>query len=216
MPVEPVSRTRGVADLPCSPLDIVQVQLRPGETLAWTDRPAPAVLDPRRTVMFILSVILLPFGAFVLGYGFVNLFDGNSGLAGVQFAQGLVFMAMAFAFSFETIGPSLRASWTIYAVTDQRAMIVKTFLRTTVRSYSPQEIGETSLLEREQEYGHVIFAKRKQHWLFQDREFRRNVGVGFFRINNAEVVEAKLRSLRAQAAVTDPSGEPPPPSSQLA
>lgn len=195
------SQSYGSADLPSSAQEIVRGQLRQDETLVWLDRPAPAVLIPLQSTMLLLSLVLLIFGGFTLGFAFIDVFDGRSGSAGFKIAQGMIFIAMGVMFAIGILGPSLRAGWTCYAITDQRAMIVRTFLRTTVLSFPPEAIDEPRRLDRDGGYGHLIFAKRKKPWLLQTRDFNSYTGVGFLRIRDVEKVEGELLKLRAKAAM---------------
>ena len=198
-----VQRIYDGLDAPCSPLSAVQECLRPGETLIWAGRPA-SMSFTRANVLFLLAALgmVVCSTAMVAFAGFRLLVDavGDPTLTWVQFGNGGLLFLLGSGMVYAALTMPLNSVCTAYAITDQRTMIVSTFLRRRVRSFAPEDLDEPLRLDRDAGYGHLIFAKRKKHLLLQDKERTRYVGIGFFRVRDVAEVETALLKLRASAA----------------
>lgn len=204
-----IQRIYGGLDGPCSPGVSIRAHLRRGETLLWAGRPAPlAVFSRMASVIFGFSLLLLVGGGYFMGYVLLDLIAEGTTDDWMRFAQGGLFIVQGLIGVGMVVGPALRSAWTAYAISDQRAMIVSTFLRRRVSSFAPEEIEAPLRLDRDEGYGHLIFAKRKKNLLLQDKERTRYIGIGFFRVRDVAEVETALLKLRASAAAAAGLGDP--------
>jgi hypothetical protein len=195
-----IQRIYGARDLPCSIMPTVRGLLEPGETLVWAGRPAPAILDGKLAFALVFGAFAAVFGGIMLGFSVIRILDYDTAarLQGWIFVvQGLLFILMGITFGMGAIGPALAASRTVYAITDKRALIASGFLRRRLTSFAPEDIEELLRLDRDEGYGHLIFAKRRKNLLLQDKDRSRYVGIGFFRVHDVAKVEAELLKLRA-------------------
>lgn len=189
-------------DGPCSPADAVRPYLRSGETLVWADRPAPLHLGPGLFWLLAFSLFTLVYGGFCLGFGLLDLIGESRFADWVRLLQGLLFITMGLVFLSGRVFPAFHSAWTVYAITDQRAIIIRHMMRRRATSFEPEHLDEPLRLDRDEGYGHLIFAKRRKNLLLQDKDRSRYVGIGFFRVREVAKVEAELLKLRARATVS--------------
>lgn len=191
----------------CSVAAVPQEHLRLGETVVWAGRPCAPVLSPGHAWITLLGAFLGAAGfAFAL-YGFMHVFMDGS-VRWLTALQGLLNIVLGIGFCFAASGALLRSAWTVYAVTDQRAMIIKRFLWSRVISFEAAEIEAPQRIDCDEGLAHVIFAWRKKAWLLQDKASNRMSGVGFFRIEGADSIVPHLLQLRATIASTPASSAP--------
>lgn len=89
-----------------------------------------------------------------------------------------------------------KASKTIYAITDRRAITFDGGRSTTVRSYPPEKLQDIYRKEQKDGSGDVVIVRNAWHDSDGDR---RSEELGFLRSSNPREVEGLLNSLAEQA-----------------
>jgi hypothetical protein len=123
--------------------------MAPGERLIWADRPLPQSKERRRT----------GFVALGLGFALVGLYwTSQAWAAGATVVWvGLPFVALGIGFA--------SAPWwrrrapLVYAVSDQRALIIRAERQPRVRSFGPADLQELEIEERPDGSGDLIFRR---------------------------------------------------------
>lgn len=173
---------------------IAQSVVRTGESLLWSGQP-----DPRRIALQTLPIFILaiPWTAFALFWiatasGFkLPSFDPSNYFSlfpffGVPFVLiGLTTLALPY-------WAYRRANRTVYAVTDQRCLMITTGKRMYVDSYAAEDIGAIKRVERRNGTGDLIFAASATD---AAKDLTRIRKTGFYGIPNVRLVEDIVRSV---------------------
>ncbi len=183
---------------------VLRGHLRPGEALVWSGRPAPPVLSRRQGWLGIIGALLAACGIAVGLYGLFHFFlDGS--VNWLMTAQGLLYVFLGGFFFFAALGSLLRAGWTVYAVTDQRAVILRRYLWNRVTSFEAGQVEAPQRVDCGDGLVHLVFAWRKKPWLLQNKTNQHMTPQGFFRIEDADALEASLLKLRGAVVPSEPS-----------
>jgi hypothetical protein len=127
--------------------EIIRSKLLAGERLSWWDQPDPQLLGRREVGVQTL------FGGFMLAFSCFWLY--NAAQAGGFFALfGVPFVAVAIWILTAPVRARRAAASTLYALTDQRALILSP-RRTSAHPLRRAEFVETESLENG--FGHVLF-----------------------------------------------------------
>lgn len=198
--------TKDVEALP-NPLDIAKAEMTPGEELLWAETSLPG--NARRRI----------FPISLLGWVFLLL-----SLAWVSRAAtasiGLLVLGIPFVFGGLALAS---APWwwpnvtrrTVYAISDQRLLIIRDFSKRKVTSYGPEDIDVVERRERRDGSGDVIFRREETQKLkhHHDPHGKRRVGmreVGFFGVPDVRRVEEAIWALkqkRDQSKLEPPGNE---------
>lgn len=193
------------------PRDAARRELRRGEKLIWADRPAPSVLRKRGMVRFLFAI---PFTAFACFWIWGASQVAGSSVMGTIFPLfGLPFLAVGVWMLSSPLRAARLARRTVYAITDQRLIILSGGRTRSVRSFGPGDITKLERNEHDNGLGDVIFAEEVS---WHSRRSRRGIrlgshrhveDIGFFGIADAREVEAEVARLRrsAPAAVEAPA-----------
>lgn len=176
------------------PLSIARSQMAPGERLIWADRPRPRASGRRSLGIVAIGLALASMALF---------WTGQAWASGLAIAWvGLPFMALGLGFA---SSPWWRARRTglVYAVSDQRILIMRDGPKPRVRSFGSADIQDVELQEAPDGSGDLIF--RRETVLIPhpvDEETRRRATprirrTGFFGIPDARRVADAVRKLRA-------------------
>jgi hypothetical protein len=190
---------------------LVQQTVSGQETIRWVETPDP-IHAIRKT--WITSAFGLGFAG-VVSYIFSQIFAINNRTPlsmqpnmGIKFATWLVlivFIIVALRFIFSPLWEYLIAKGKVYAITDQRAIIIERFPSNKQTSYYPSEIKFVQI--RGREVGDIIFdSKMKTVIQYESipgsdrqRTVRRNVRVdtGFFSIPIPSPASELLKQMKA-------------------
>ena len=174
--------------------------LRPDEKLLWSGQPAPYRIAMQTWPIFIIA---LPWTIFALYWAATA-----TGFKMPDFSapNPLIFFPFIGALG-SLIGLSLlalpflvwrRARRTVYAVTDQRCMIIISNNRQYVNSYTDQDIGQIKCIERSGGKGDLIFSSSASD---AAKDLTRVGKTGFYGIDDVRrVEEIVLRSFNRKAA----------------
>ena len=141
-------------------------ELTDGEELLWSGRPEPgskSIASPGR-VFLILGIVFIVVGIAILLGGFIILWtlEGRERDASVGlFITGGVFLIMGITFAISGLALRSTPRNTLYAVTNKRAIILRTGRYLTVDSYGKSEIGQVRRLERPDGTGDLIFSTQR-------------------------------------------------------
>lgn len=141
-------------------------ELTDGEELLWSGRPDPkskSIASPGN-VFLILGLVFTLVGIALLLGGFIILetVEGRGREASIGlFITGGIFLIMGIAFAISGLVLRRTPRNTLYAVTNRRAIILRTGHYLTVDSYGKSEIGQVRRLERPDGTGDLIFSMQR-------------------------------------------------------
>lgn len=176
-----------------NPLEIARAEMAPGEELLWAETSLPKNARRRSVPISLLGWIFL-----LLSLAWMSKAASAS--------IGLLFMGMPFVIG--GLGLALMPWWwpnvtrrTVYAISDQRLLIVRDLLKRKVTSYGPEDIDVVERRERRDGSGDVIFRREETRKLkhHHDPQGKRRVGereVGFFGIPEVRQVEEAIWALK--------------------
>jgi hypothetical protein len=182
---------------------ILEAELRSGEHVAWCQQPNPDALARKSLSTFLLGI---PFTGFALFW--IYAASGGSDHSTSQKGSWplwfpLLWGGMFVVFGLRFLLSPLTAYWkalrTVYAITDQRAMIITApFWKRTVFTFFYQQLVETHRVENEKGCGDIIFHRqvepgRRRNYYYDQ---------GFLGINNVRETENKLRELYEKTRLT--------------
>lgn len=178
------------------PRERIEQELSEEENLIWADRPLS--LRPyfmRALPVFLFGIPFFSFAVFWTGAAFT--LTGANSVGDFAFA--------AFGIPFILVGAGLLASplWalrkarsTIYAVTDQRLLILREFPSSNLRSWSFDDIGNLSRKTRPNGTGSVYFT---EEWRRGNKGRSYKQKIGFLGIHDPKRLEETIRKLSAVA-----------------
>lgn len=145
-----------------NPMELtLQSELRSGESLVWSGAPDPARLSRKAVPLFIFGIFWTGFALFWIA--------GASGMFSHGHSGGFRFFAL-FGLPFVLVGCGLLASPfvlrsvalnTVYAVTNQRALIISKipFKGVQIRSFLPSALGSIEKVLLDNGRGDIIFER---------------------------------------------------------
>lgn len=181
---------------------LITRELDSGERIVWIGTPRKAFFTPLSIGAVLFGI---PWTAFALFWTFsaVSMGGGMGKAAGISslFALfGLPFVLVGIAMLTSPIWTYWKASKTIYAITDRRAITIDGGWANVVKSYLPHQLTEIVRREKSDGSGDLILSRRE----YRDSDGdRRREELGFFRIEKVKDVERKLRDL---AKPSEPNG----------
>jgi hypothetical protein len=175
----------------------VTPQLHPGEKLLWVGKPMPlrAMLAGGNLFGAVAAVLMVGFMLFFFNSVRFN-FSMSRGASSEIFSLFNLFPLILIAFGLFTVAKPiydfLMAGRTVYALTDQRALIIKPVLSggRKVESYT-----ETEGIERHDiadGKGDLVFQREMSIYYSNRRRRVRSRKIGFFGIPNVQQVEAMM------------------------
>ncbi|HNX04814.1 MAG TPA: hypothetical protein PKI32_04895 [Opitutales bacterium] len=186
------------APIPRELLDIVSRELARGENIEWSAMPRPRFFTKTSTGAFLFAI---PWTAFAVFWTV-----GASGALGTGGVSGgsVVFALFGVPFILVGLGMLSTPLWvrwhdrkTIYVITDRRALTFVGGRSITVRSFTPDKLGDIFRREKSDGSGDVVFGMDYG----VDTEGKSRVGeLGFFNIPNVRAVDEKLQKLAAKAS----------------
>ena len=172
--------------------------LDPGEHLLWSGSP-----DPGRSATQVLPAALfgIPFAGFAAFWMYTayHMTARGAHLPGgwALFPLfGTPFLLIGLGVILSPLWTYLGARRTVYAVTDQRALIISAVGARGVESFSHDDIGDLSMVERPDGSGDLFFANRT----IATRRGTTSLRVGFVGIPEVRTVEQLLRGHLKKAA----------------
>jgi hypothetical protein len=176
--------------MPPDPLAIARAEMAPGESLVWADRPMPRAARIWPITLFGMLV-----------FAFALFWTAQAWQAGGAIAIfGLPFLGIGAALLGAPWWRPKRTRHTVYAISDQRLLMIRGWPTRVVQSFAPQDIGHLERREREDASGDLIFrvehvpqptgGRHPWHRRWRTRH------IGFFGIAEVRRVEAAVRALQ--------------------
>jgi hypothetical protein len=174
-----------LASLPPGLEQIVRAELTDGEKLAWVGRPRPGR-------MVLASLPVFAFGIFFSGFALFWIWAASR-KDGLFALFGLPFLAAGLAMLGSPLWAGYKASRTVYAVTDRRAVIGEPGLWDgfRVRSYDPGQLRSMVKNQRGGGSGDLVFEEITSYSRRGPGHVTRR---GFLAIDRVSEVEALIRS----------------------
>ena len=128
---------------------IAAKELVSGERLLWSGAPKPGGMAVSAIPVTLMGLVFTAFAAFWIASA-VSMSSGSSGdgFPGAIFPLfGLPFLLIGGGMLFAPVWAYRAAQTTVYAVTDQRLMIITAAKTVGVRSFTPEDIGDMARVE---------------------------------------------------------------------
>jgi hypothetical protein len=181
-----------VSDLPEHLQQRLRAELKPGESVSWASQPN---VDRYMKAGFKLWFFFIPWTAFALFW-----IAGASGFRMPKFEGGWsLFPLFGLPFLLIGIGGLSSPLWLrrkarsiVYAITNQRALVIEGAKSITVKSYRVADITDLERTEHTDGTGDLVLRTERYHDSDGDRQTRRH---GFFAIENVRRVERLIEQL---------------------
>lgn len=176
---------------------IAQNELQSGESLLWTGVPDPA----RASRAALLPALFgIPFAGFALfwiagAYRGAHIASRGNSVFGFFPLFGLPFLLIGLAIVFSPLWAYLRALSTVYAVTNQRVLIISGTRNRSVKSCTPADIGSIEHQERPDGSGDIIINTQA---LLRRNNMVTPVKVFLYGVPNVRSVAAQVMALHKQ------------------
>jgi len=174
---------------------IVEAELHDDEQLLWSGQPNPKRLMLRAMPIVLFAVPWTAFAVFWMcgaaGFKVPDFKDGQSffPLFGIPFVLIGIFMLCSPLLALR------KARRTIYAVTDQRAIIFQKGTSLQIESFGPDDLGDTIKRLRNDGSGDLILEQRVTYRQSKHGSRQRIKEIGFFGVEQVNDVEDKLRQI---------------------
>jgi hypothetical protein len=202
----------GSDTLPHALQQMVQRELRSDEELRWLGRPSALRFVLGSLFVAVLGVVIVSFALYWMSGAFWMREQHRNAPWGDDFMTrafpyfGLIFVVAGILMVLSPLWALYRASTTVYAVTNQRAIIFDSGLfGTEVRSFGPTAAEDITRRERSDGSGDLIFKTETYYQAGQwtgtgnDRHYYpggfRTREIGFFGIPDVRHVEQLLRDV---------------------
>jgi hypothetical protein len=182
---------------------VLSNELLEGETLLWSGRPDArkrSIASPAR-VFRTLGLVFMPVGLLILLIGLILLFSPLSA-SGFQpgmlalFVPGGVFFILGVVYLIIGLVGFSPSGNTLYAITNQRALIVRSGHYLNVSSYNKRNIGQVHRIERADGSGDLIFASNALYSSYGNTQYNSNTArfgrPGFYALPDVRSVEQIL------------------------
>ena len=169
--------------------EAVRGELDTNETLLWCGQPAPGSLAIRALPVTLFGVFFFGFALFWMTMALKA--TRHAGAFSIFFPLfGTPFLLVGLAMLLAPLWAAMSAKKTIYAVTDQRAIIMGIGRARSAQSFRPEDLTGFSHFERADGSGDVMFSNRMMP---SQRGTVSFVPIGFQGITNVRHVEQLMR-----------------------
>ena len=184
-------RDRPRDTIPQNLKDLVQRELGEYEQVYWLGMPTPSYFNANSKALFFFAI---PWTAFAIFW-----MCGAAGFKMPDFSSGFeLFPLFGLPFVLIGIGMLLSPFWefkkgknTIYAITNNRALIIEDRNSTTIRSYRPESLQDSYRIEHRDGSGTIIFGKAEKEIEKNDQLLPK----GFMHVQNPRQVEKLIKEL---------------------
>jgi hypothetical protein len=173
-------------------LNVVTPELRRGEIVDWVERPRPSARARSKLTTFLFG---LPFFGFAIFWTHGALQSGNTYFP----LFGIPFLLVGAGMVLSPVWAFIEAKyWLFYAITNQRALIIRTFPRRKVETFAPEDITRLERTTSSDGSGNIFFADELHH----GRNGPYRVKRGFYGIPEAKRVEEAILELKKAVATS--------------
>lgn len=177
----------------------VEPELLAGEDLYWVGQPNPVNMALKGAPQFLFGILWMGMLFFIFGQAFGMMrfdFGGMNGFGGIFALFPLIFLGAGLSMLGSPLWYYLKATSTVYAVTNRRALILSGVFSQSVQSFGENDIEFIKRRTRG-ESGDVLFARehrtrRSSSSTGISRTRHYTVDIGFFGIPNVREVEAMM------------------------
>lgn len=181
----------------------VQLELEPGERIAWMDAPIPRFFPPKAIAPVLFAIPWTAFSVFwtvAVARGFSQAQSPPIWSASPLF--GVPFILIGLGMFSAPLWAYRRSLRTVYAITDRRAIIITTGRATTIRSFRPDQLHNLYRTQRRNNIGDVLISRRTTR---DSDDNPHTEELGFFNIRDPRTVEALVRKLATQHVADPPT-----------
>lgn len=178
--------------LPGKLRQLVEGELNEGEQLRWVERARLGRFIARSLPLVLIGI---PFtGVALLWITIATVFAGSTGFFPLYIFPvfGVPFLLVGGAMLLSPLFMLIKASGTVYAVTDRRAMSFEGGYATTIRSFGPEYVGNLQRTQYADGSGDLIFDRVVKHGRRRRKYYK---DVGFLGIANVKQVERLVREI---------------------
>jgi hypothetical protein len=183
-------------------LGIAGKELAPGEKLVWADRPRPGALARRASAGFLFAIPFTAFAvAWVAGAYTATQHAHPIGPDSVFPLFGLIFVGAGVFMLLSPLRAMAKARSTIYAITNERLLIIEGGRTRRVTSFTAADIQQIERTERADGSGDVVFRRELPPTRRNSISFNGNwnaTKIGFFGVSDVRRVEAAVRQFSQQ------------------
>lgn len=191
--------------LPVEMSAMVEAELSKGERIEWIGQPIAGRVAIASVPMAVLGLFFGGFAVFWMASarGIAGRGPGLGGFSALFWLWGLPFLAIGLAMFLSPIWAYRKASRTLYAITDRRAIAIEPSLmgRVVVRSFEPPDLAILARTQNPDGSGNLVFRREAQY--AGRRQGTRYVDVGFLAVSDAKDVEDRIRALIQRTASVD-------------
>jgi hypothetical protein len=172
---------------------VLENELRAGERVVWCQQPRPAALAGKSSVTFLFGIPFFAFAVFwtLAASGGISKVKGGSFPSWFPILWGGMFVVVGAALLLSPAWAFWRATRTVYAVTDLRAILIVATWRRTIYSFVGQHLVDIHRVEDDAGRGDIVFHREARSGNRRDSYY----DVGFLGIERVREVEDSLRAL---------------------
>jgi hypothetical protein len=176
----------------------INAELEPGEKVVWEGRPNPNRMMLKAMPIMLFGIPFLSFSIFwmAMAGGIVVAKGPRLGPQTFFVLFGLPFVLVGLGMVTSPLLFRWKATRTAYVVTDRRAIMFEGGVRTTIRSFTPDQLGQITRNQRADGSGDIIFREEVRIGRNGTRHITR---IGFLEIPEVRDVERLIRALDRNA-----------------
>jgi hypothetical protein len=181
---------------------LLEGELRSGERVVWSQQPSPASLAFKSSMTFLFGIPFFAFSVFwtIGASGGLDSFPAKKGAWPLWFPLlwGGMFMAVGAGLLLSPLWAWCKALNTVYAITDQRAILIQAFWRKTTCTFAGSQLLELHRIEDDRGQGDIVFHREARSGRRGDSYY----DVGFLGISKVREVEDLLREVHKKTRGT--------------
>jgi hypothetical protein len=177
---------------------LLERELHSGERVIWSQQPRPTALARKSSTTFLFGIPFFAFAVFWTigasgGLGFTKTKNGSFP-SWFPILWGSMFIIVGACLLLSPVWAYWRALRTVYAITDQRAILIVAPWRHTIHSFVGQHLVDIHRVEDDNGRGDIVFHREARSGKRGDSYY----DVGFLGIERVREVEDSLRELCAK------------------
>ena len=177
---------------------VLECELRSAERLTWSQQPRPSAMARKSALTFVFGIPFFAFAVFWT-YGASGGFESSRTRSAswppwFPLLWGGMFIVVGACLLLSPLWAYWKALRTVYAITDQRAIIIAAPWRREVHSFVGQHLADIHRVEDDCGRGDIVFHRQARSGKGGDYYY----DTGFLGISRVREVEDMLRELYAK------------------
>jgi len=177
---------------------LLERELRPGERVVWSQQPRPSTLARKSSTTFLFGIPFFAFAVFWT-YGASGGFESSrthkaSWPPWFPLLWGGMFIVIGAGLLLSPLWAYWKALRTVYAITDQRGILIAAPWRRTMHSFVGQHLVDIHRVEDDSGRGDIVFHRQARSGKRGDYYY----DTGFLGIEGVREAEDLLRELYAK------------------